>query len=303
MPLAGPCVEGDSHACVDAGDESGRRNDLATAQRYYEAACNRYTGSVADTATLYVTAVRTKKASFEFLMRHVRQPEELEAQLGLEAGSTATQRAEDDLDAAQKTIQEVGSRLNACMDLASYVEKDHPSRALALYDAACEMQAVLEPDGETNLVRINTESGCEMGRADRAASRQFRAQFAAQMTAALTNAAASVGQSVASSNAGPRVVSSAASAASGSCADGGQSCKSDGAVVDWKQRCSGGMQAACYCAAAATHQCFLAHGCYAEAGATRADGSPTTVRKATLQSGVSTNAARASELGTSCGSR
>ena len=81
--------------------------------------------------------------------------------------------------------------------------------------------------------------------------------------------------------------------AAGGCADHGKICQSTG-------NCANGGQFACYCAAAETYACFLAHGCYAEAGATNADGSPTSVTKAKLQSGCSTSLGQASALGGTC---
>ena len=94
----------------------------------------------------------------------------------------------------------------------------------------------------------------------------------------------------------------AAAATGGSCADHGQSCQSDPAVTSWKQRCSTNppSQAPCHCAAAATYGCFIAHGCYAEAGAKNDNGTPTSTTLAQLQDGKRQSSANAAQLGTSC---
>ena len=87
-----------------------------------------------------------------------------------------------------------------------------------------------------------------------------------------------------SSGGGTSGGSTGSNTGAGNCSDNGASCKSTG-------NCANGGQYACYCAAAATYQCFLAHGCYAEAGAM------TSVTKSQLESGCSTSLSQASSLG------
>ena len=84
--------------------------------------------------------------------------------------------------------------------------------------------------------------------------------------------------------------------ASAGCADNGDSCASDGAIVTAKTECGGNppTQRPCYCAAALTYDCFLKHGCYAEAGAS------TSVTKAQLEIGRDGENNKAVALGAGC---
>jgi hypothetical protein len=83
------------------------------------------------------------------------------------------------------------------------------------------------------------------------------------------------------------------------CTDNGASCEYSGSVTAWKTKCSDPTtpnQGPCYCAAVATANCFIMHGCYAEAGA------KTKVTRGILQQTASTSAANAAQYGTSCDS-
>jgi hypothetical protein len=72
--------------------------------------------------------------------------------------------------------------------------------------------------------------------------------------------------------------------------------------LNWQSHCDANpwTRAPCYCAAAATFKCFIAQGCYAEAGARRADGQPSDHRLSALQQGAEQNAAAAEQAGTRC---
>lgn len=93
------------------------------------------------------------------------------------------------------------------------------------------------------------------------------------------------------------IVPSMSAAGAGVCPDNGMSCSSNPRVVDYTNQCQNsvtGAQAACYCASAATAQCFLNDQCYVEAGA------PTQTTQGELQNLRDMNSANAAQLGTTC---
>jgi hypothetical protein len=333
--VSGPCAEGDSAACTKEGAALGAKQDLRSARAVYEVACRRYMASIPDNAAQLAEAMASKNAAHAVLFGAAPAPvEELDSQLGFAPGATARSRASEEMQQQQRVIKEIAARVQACADIADSFEFSEDAKALPYFDALCELRPIVG-NQSNDTASISVNHGCESGqiiRQNHARAEQFRAQFAAQMSTAIQGAATNIGRGVATyqaakrgqiyvppggggqsfsgagagaSGAGPAGVNgnaggAAAPATGGSCPDSGRGCAAEASVQAWKAKCSGGAQAACYCVAAATSQCFLARGCYAEAGALRADGTPTNVRQAFLQSSVSSNEGKAGQLGTSC---
>jgi hypothetical protein len=275
------CNGGDSKACNDVGDSLLSQNDYVQARQYFLISCQRIRSDLVGNAR-----------------RLVALNDGAPSEMGVNAEA-----------------DEIKARIEGCISTGDSFRDDNAS-ALPYYDDMCKLSSIGYigvAAGFDSVVGMACDSG-GFARQDMARDAAFRAQMggifaqgAAKITGTVANGVAKVDAAKHGVVLGDEPTTAAAGArdaqGGASCLDHGASCTSDASVTQWKNRCASNPpnQAPCYCAAVATYKCFIAHSCYQEAGARRADGQPSDTTLAQLQSGLAENGANAQKLGTSCG--
>lgn len=312
-PRVAQCHGGDSKQCNALGDEQWGKEHWAGARQFFEVSCGRIRPSLEANARRLVELDVEAKAAWKVIDATAAGqavPEE-EAKAAL----ATTERLKPEAD-------EIAARIEGCTRAGDTwdIDGDH-KQALPYYDAMCRLMAIRDRasaiiSGFEYVVGMACDSG-HFSREQMASDAQFRARLGGILAQGAQNIAGNVATGVAKVEAAKRgelvvdpppggpttAAANAGGGGGGGCPDYGKSCESDPVVVSWKQRCPGNtqVQAPCYCATAAVYKCFIAHGCYAEAGAKRPDGQPSDTRLASLQQGASDSAQKASQLGTACG--
>ncbi len=312
-PRVASCHGGDSKQCNALGDEQWGKEKWAGARQFFEVSCGRIRPSLEANARRLVELDIEAKAAWQVINATAAgQPVPEEES---KAALATTERLKPE-------AEEIAARIEGCTRAGDTldIDGDH-KQALPYYDAMCRLMAIRDRassiiSGFEYIVGTACDSG-HFSREQMASDAQFRARLGGILAQGAQNIAGNVATGMAKVEAakrgelvvdpppgGPTTAAANAGGGGGNgCPDYGKSCESDPVVVSWKQRCPGNtqVQAPCYCASAAVYKCFIAHGCYAEAGAKRPDGQPSDTRLASLQQGASDSAQKASQLGTSCG--
>lgn len=313
-PRVASCQRGDSKTCNALGDEQWGKESWGSARQFFEVSCNRIRPSLEANARRLVELDLEAKAAWQVI------------NAGASGAAIPPEQAHAALDTTkrlQPEADEIKERIEGCTRAGDTwdIDGDH-KKALPYYDAMCRLMAIR--DRASSIIagfEYVVGSACDAGHFSReqmASDAQFRARLGGILAQGAQNIAGNVATGMAKVEAAKRgeivvdnppqggptaLAANAGPAAGGGCPDFGKSCESDPTLLSWKQRCQGNtpVQAACYCATAAAYKCFIAHGCYAEAGAKRPDGQPSDTRLASLQQGASDSSQKASQLGTSCG--
>jgi hypothetical protein len=223
------------------------------------------------------------------------------------------------MKAENDELAELKDRVESCVNINNTYDI-HNGNESGRYDREmCRLEAISADVGRHGAA-VGLDSIVGTACDDIQFSRQMAAQdaqFRGQLAGILASGAQGITSAVAHGQAqveaarhGQVLPDSQAASGSGpssgvspaSCLDSGQSCQTDQGAVHWKGLCSANPpnQAPCYCAAVATYSCFIAHGCYAEAGAKQPNGQPSTTTLASLQQGAASNSSSAQALGTTC---
>ncbi len=264
-PRLAMCEHGDSGTCNQVGEELWEEQAYSEARDWFAIACARMNDVPANGQRIV----------------------ELNAKARAEPQTIESLQPESD---------ELRARIEGCLRAGDtyHMEGNHAA-AQPYFAAVCRLMPI-EPQASPLIpdFKVLVGSACDgsqYSRQQAVADAASRAQVRGVLLA--TPAASAV------PTASP---AAAASSPPGRCLDYGKICDGDPAVVEWQEQCDSNpwTKAPCYCAATATFKCFIAQGCYAEAGAQRPDGQPSDHHLSSLQAGAEQNAAAAQKLGTYC---
>ena len=298
-PRLTACDSGDSAICNQVGEEMWQQGAYSEARDWFTVSCARM-DDVVTTAQRMVELGAKAKA----------------AQKVADAAAQGDHVSAAESSAALETIgnlrpegQEIRARIEGCVRVGDthHMQYRHAA-AQPYFDTVCKLrgvQAQAEPliPGLSSIV-VSACDASEYSRQAAAADAASRSAVGGLLAQSAPSAVPVSYQRAAAPT--PAPISTVKMPAPASvpvvCADYGASCEADPVVLEWKQQCASDAraQAPCYCAVAATFECLIAHGCYAEAGARRADGQVSDTRLSSLQLGTQQNAANAQHLGKSC---